>query len=66
MNDREYKEDMAMKRFFSLLTAAVLVLCMTGSLFSGPVRADSPDKATRTVLLYGCGSNLESQGAMMT
>ncbi|MBR6707741.1 MAG: hypothetical protein IKI84_13860 [Clostridia bacterium] len=55
-----------MKRLFSLLTAAMLVLCMTGGLFSGPARADSPDLATRTILLYGCGSNLESQGAMMT
>ena len=55
-----------MKRFFSLLTAAMLVLSMTGGLFSDLARADSPAQATRTLLLYGCGSNLESQGAMMT
>ncbi len=55
-----------MKRFFSLLTAAALVLCVTGNLFSDIARADSPGTATRTILLYGCGSNLESQGAMMT
>ncbi|MBR4502909.1 MAG: hypothetical protein IKP22_13675 [Clostridia bacterium] len=55
-----------MKRFFSLLTAAMLILSMTGGLFPAPARADSPAPATRTLLLYGCGSNLESQGAMLT
>ena len=55
-----------MKRLFSLLAAAALVLGVTGGLFSGPARADAPGPAARTLLLYGCGADLESQGAMLT
>ncbi len=55
-----------MKRFLSFLTAVMLVLSMTGGLLSDMARADATNPAARTLLLYGCGSNLESEGAMMT
>ena len=50
------------KSIISMLMAVILLVCGTaGNAFLLSVHAESQDKAARTILFYGCGSDLEDE-----
>ena len=52
------------KSVVSMLMSVILLVCgTTGNVFLHPVCAGSQDKAARTILFYGCGSDLEDEEA---
>ena len=52
-------------RLFPCILVAVMLLALSGGAVSAET-AETPAAAVRTILLYGCGSNLESDNGFLT